>query len=168
MTRRASESDTGLAQRAGDQRYDRPTDLGARPMSGPSSTAGGRATEAGMSFQASVAAWFAAYLVADMPVGEKFGMAGDTRLVELQCETADPMDDVVARLANGVKIYVQCKTQAGLDKTPDSPLGRTINQLVCLYLDRAQAGETAPIVAVLAVQESAGRSLDSLEAILFA
>lgn len=80
-------------------------------MSGSSQTAGGRATEAGMSFQASVAAWFAAHFVADMPVGTKFGMAGDTRLVALQCETADPMDDVVARLANGGVIYVQCKTQ---------------------------------------------------------
>lgn len=116
-----------------------------------------------MSFQASVAAWFAAHLVSDMPVGEKFGMAGDTRISEFQCETADPMDDVVARLVNGGKIYIQCKTQAGLDRTPDSPLGRTISQLACLYLDRLRAGETAPIAAVLAVQESARRSLDTLE-----
>lgn len=116
-----------------------------------------------MSFQASVAAWFAAHLVADMPVGGKFGMAGDTRLVELQCETADPMDDVVARLADGGMIYVQCKTQAGLDKTPDSALGRTISQLVGLYLDVARAAGTSQIVAVLAVQESAPRSLGSLE-----
>lgn len=116
-----------------------------------------------MSFQASVAAWFAAHLVADMPVGERFGMPGDTRLVELQCETADPMDDVVARLADGGKIYVQCKTKAGLDRTPNSALGRTIFQLVGLYRDVAQAARTAQIVAVLAVQESASRSLDNLE-----
>ena len=116
-----------------------------------------------MSFQASVAAWFAVHLVADMPVGKKFGMAGDTRLVELQCETADPIDDVVARLANGGKIYVQCKTQARLDRTPDSALGRTIFQLVGLYLDIARAAGSAQIVAVLAVQESAPRSLDTLE-----
>lgn len=152
-----------MALRAGDQWHDRLADLGAIPMSGPSSTAGGRATEAGMSFQASVAAWFAAHLVADMPVGEKFGMPDDTRLVELQCETADPMDDVVARLANGGKIFVQCKTKAGLDRTPDSALGRTIFQLVGLYRDVARAAGTAQIVAVLAVQESAPRKLDNLE-----
>ncbi|OAX65036.1 hypothetical protein A6R71_09870 [Xanthomonas translucens pv. arrhenatheri] len=152
-----------MAQRADDQQHDPPANPGVRPMSGPSPTAGGRATEAGMSFQASVAAWFAAHLVSDMPVGEKVGMAGDTRLVELQCETADPMDDVVARLANGGKIYVQCKTQAGLARAHDSALGRTISQLVDLYLDVAQAVGTAQIVAVLAVQESAPRSLDNLE-----
>lgn len=152
-----------MAQRADDQQHDPPADPGARPMSGPSLTAGGRATEAGMSFQASVAAWFAAHLVADMPVGERFGMTGDSRLVELQCETADPMDDVVARLANGGKIYVQCKTQAGLASKPDSALGRTVSQLVGLYLDVARAAGAAQIVAVLAVQESAPRSLDNLE-----
>jgi hypothetical protein len=116
-----------------------------------------------MAFQASVTAWFAAHLVADMPVGEKFGMAGDTRLIELQCETADPMDDVVARLANDGKVYVQCKTQVSLDRTPVSALGRTIFQLVGLYLDVAQVAGTTPIVAVLAVQESAPHSLDNLE-----
>ncbi|WP_180187965.1 hypothetical protein [Achromobacter insuavis] len=58
-----------MAQSADDQQHDPPADPGARPMSGPSLTAGGRVTEAGMSFQASVAAWFAAHLVADMPVG---------------------------------------------------------------------------------------------------
>jgi len=116
-----------------------------------------------MSFQASVVAWFAAHLLADMPVGAKFGMSGDTRLVGFRCETADPMDDLVARLANGGAIYVQCKTQAGLDKASDSALGRTIFQLVSLYLDVVRSAGPAPIVAVLAVQESARRSLDSLE-----
>ena len=32
-------------------------------------TAGGRATEAGMGFQAAVTAWFAAHLLAEMPIG---------------------------------------------------------------------------------------------------
>lgn len=72
-----------MAQRADDQRHDSPADAGAQLMSGTSTTAGGRATEAGMSFQASVAAWFAAHLVANMPVGDKFGMAGHTQHMQL-------------------------------------------------------------------------------------
>ena len=37
--------------------------------------AGGRATEAGMSFQAEVGTWLAANMVADQAVGRAFGLA---------------------------------------------------------------------------------------------
>jgi hypothetical protein len=52
-------------------------------MAGSNSTAGGRATEAGMSFQAMVGTWLAAQLVTDMPVGSRFGLRADLRPVEL-------------------------------------------------------------------------------------
>jgi hypothetical protein len=69
-------------------------------MAGSNSTAGGRATEAGMSFQAMVGTWLAAQLVTDMPVGARFGLRADLRPVELQFETGDALDDAVLRLAD--------------------------------------------------------------------
>lgn len=75
-----------------------------------SSTAGGRATEAGMSFQAMVGTWLAAHLVTAMPVGQRFGLAIELRPVELRFETGDALDDLVVRLTDGGMIYAQCKT----------------------------------------------------------
>lgn len=136
-------------------------------MTRPSApNAGGRATEAGMSFQAMVGTWFAAHLAADMPVGSRFGLMVDLRPLELQFETGDALDDAVLRLTDGGTIYVQCKTHPGLERGADSALGKTIAQLVAFVVDqRAKAPPIDPsrTAAVLAVAEGAPRSLDALE-----
>lgn len=129
-------------------------------------TAGGRATEAGMSFQAMVGTWFAAHLVADMPVGGWFGLVVDLRPVELQFETGDTLDDAVLRLTDGGAIYVQCKTRPALERGADSALATTIAQLVAFLVDRrakAVALDPSRVAAVLAIAESAPRSIDALE-----
>lgn len=126
--------------------------------------AGGKATEAGMEFQARVATWFAAQLLSDMPIGNVFGLPATARVAEVQCETGDAMDDVVVRLADGATIHVQCKTTADIAKGEKSPLGSTLKQVVRLYLQRVHtAHNAARIVAILAVSEAAPRSLDDLE-----
>ncbi len=67
------------------------------PLSTPSPTtararrAGGRATEAGMAFQAGVTAWLAAHLVAGMPVGSRFGLSPTARIRSLRCETGEDL-----------------------------------------------------------------------------
>lgn len=134
-------------------------------MNETSKTAGGRATEAGMAFQATVATWFAAQMLADMPIGTAFGLPADSRIAELQCETGDALDDVVARLTDGGTIYVQCKTRPGLTVGPDSLLAGALAQLANLYARGGlPAPGNAPAVALLAVSEAAPRSLDTLEA----
>lgn len=129
--------------------------------------AGGRATEAGMSFQATVGTWFAAQLVADMPLGSLFGLSADVRPKELQFETGDALDDITLRLTDGGAIYVQCKTRLSLGKNTNSPLGKTIFQLVKFLVQIRSANKSTSAhisnIAVLAISENAPRSLDSLE-----
>ena len=128
-------------------------------------TAGGRATEAGMGFQAAVATWFAAQLLSDMPIGTLFGLPRDLKVASFQCETGDALDDVVVHLEGGGAIYTQCKTRPSLDKSVDSPLAKTLNQLVDLYFQHGQVDLTStPNVALLAVATDASQSLDILEA----
>ena len=91
-------------------------------MTASTPKAGGRATEAGMSFQAAVGTWFAAHLITDMPVGSRFGLAVDARPIELQFETGDALDDIVLRLTDGSAVHVQCKTRPGLETGTDSDL----------------------------------------------
>jgi hypothetical protein len=55
----------------------------------PTTSAGGRATEAGMSFEAVVGTWFAAHLITGTPVGARFGIAVDAHPSELQFETGE-------------------------------------------------------------------------------
>lgn len=128
--------------------------------------AGGRATEAGMSFQAAVGTWLAAHLITDMPVGSRFGLVADARPIELQFETGDALDDIVLRLTSGGAVHVQCKTRPGLETRPDSDLAKTIGQLVRFLVD-ARALRNAPdpirVAAVLAIADNAPRTLDSLE-----
>ncbi len=132
----------------------------------PTLKAGGRATEAGMSFQAVVGTWFAAHLISDMPVGSRFGLVTDARPVALQFETGDALDDMVLRLTDGGTVYVQCKTRPGLEARADSDLGKTIAQLV-RFLVHARARGASPdptrVAAVLAIANDAPRSLDKLE-----
>jgi hypothetical protein len=126
----------------------------------------GRATEAGMSFQAAVGTWFAAHLITDMPVGSRFGLAVDARPIELQFETGDALDDIVLRLTGGGAVHVQCKTRPGLETGTDSDLAKTIAQLVRFLVDtRAHQGSPDPtrVTAVFAIADNAARTLDHLE-----
>ena len=135
-------------------------------MKTPAPNAGGRATEAGMSFQATVGTWLAAHLITDMPVGSQFGLVIDARPIGLQFETGIALDDIVLRLTDGGAVYVQCKTRPSLEIRTESDLAKTISQLVRFVVDvRAHGGSLDPIrvAAVLAVADSAPRTLDHLE-----
>lgn len=128
--------------------------------------AGGRATEAGMDFQAEVGTWLAAYLLARKPVGGRFGLANTALPVSIQLETGDGLDDIRLKLADASRIDLQSKTSAGLTTSPNSPLGKTIGQLVRLMIDAQRAGiavDPTKSRAVLAVGASAPSTLDALE-----
>lgn len=128
--------------------------------------AGGRATEAGMDFQAEVGTWLAAHLLARMPVGGRFGLSNDALPVSIQLETGDGLDDIRLSQDNAARIDFQSKTSAGLAASAKSPLGKTISQLVRVMIDARAAGvavNPAKTRAVLAVADNAPRTLDSLE-----
>ena len=92
-----------------------------------------------------VGTWFAAHLVADMPVGGRFGLVTDLPPVELQFETGDVLDDAVLRLTDGGAIYVQCKTHPALERGADFALAKTVAQLVAFVVDqRAKSAALIP------------------------
>jgi hypothetical protein len=140
-------------------------------MKSDASTAGGRATEAGMSFQAAVGAWLAAHLAADMPVGGRFGLSPQARVQRIECETGEALDDVIAALDTGGRIYIQCKTNLSLSKATAvaayadlSPLGKTLHQVAELWLKHKDAALLdGRSVGVLAVRGLSG-PLANLEA----
>ncbi|MDC9823989.1 ATP-binding protein [Devosia sp. ZB163] len=137
-----------------------------RKTSTPRMNAGGRATEAGMDFQAEVGTWLAAHLLARIPVGGRFGLANTALPVSIQLETGDGLDDIRLEQDDAGRIDLQSKTRAGLDTSPKSPLGETISQLVRVMVDARAAGlevDLAKARAVLAVAVNAPRTLDALE-----
>lgn len=119
-----------------------------------------------MAFQAEVGTWLAAHLLARMPVGGRFGLANTTLPVSIQLETGDGLDDIRLDQDDCSRVDFQSKTSAGLATGPESPLGKTISQLVCVIVDARAAGvavDPAKVRAVLAVAADAPRSLDVLE-----
>lgn len=128
--------------------------------------AGGRATEAGMDFQAEVGTWLAAHLLARMPVGGRFGLANTALPISIHLETGDGLDDIRLNQDDDARIDLQSKTSAGLATSANSPLGKTIIQLVRVMIDARAAGvavDQARTRAVLAVAANAPRTLDALE-----
>lgn len=130
--------------------------------------AGGRATEAGMAFQAGVGMWFAAHLLAKMPVGSRFGLNAAAYPVTLQLETGVDLDDILVTLSNGGRIAVQCKTRPSLSPSETSDLGETIVQTARFI---ATASTSTPVLdlqrsaAVLAVAPDAPATLNALDEI---
>jgi len=129
--------------------------------------AGGRATEAGMAFQAAVAAWFASYLLARTPVGGRFGLNNAAIPISIQLETGDGLDDIEVKLSDGGSIHIQCKTTASLSDREASPLGKTIAQHT-LWFERAMTAGGTPdstkTAGLLAVGSGAPQTLNILEA----
>ena len=69
--------------------------------------AGGRATEAGMDFQAEVGTWLAAHLLARVPVGGRFGLGNTALPTSIQLETGDGLDDIRLEQDDASRIDLQ-------------------------------------------------------------
>lgn len=129
--------------------------------------AGGKATEAGMAFQAAVATWFAVHVLARLPVGGRFGINNTALPLAIRLETGTGLDDIEVSQSDGGELHVQSKTSATLATGEKAPLTKTGNQLAD-WMSEAKASGTAPDptrnAAVLAVRADAARTLDDLEA----
>ena len=129
--------------------------------------AGGRATEAGMAFQAAVATWFAVHILARLPVGGRFGINNTALPVAIRLETGTGLDDIEVSQSDGGALHIQSKTSATLATGDKAPLAKTGAQLAD-WMSEAKASGGAPDptrnAAVLAVRTDAARSLDDLEA----
>ena len=128
--------------------------------------AGGRATEAGISFQAAVATWLAVHILAQLPVGGRFGINNQALPIAIRLETGVHLDDIEVTQSDNGALHIQCKTSANLSSDLSSPLAKTVGQLA-----RWLAGETATgtfpdpqsNIALLAVRSDSPMTLDSLE-----
>ena len=131
---------------------------------------GGRNPEIGMSFQARVGVWFAVHMILRESVGELFGLSDQSYPIALKFETGKGMDDLTVTQNDGSEIHVQCKTNLSVSKSPDSPFGKTVRQVVQLFLSGRQKNSgnkrAANSKAVLVVSQKAPRSLDSLNEVL--
>ncbi|WP_218840259.1 hypothetical protein [Variovorax sp. YR752] len=120
-----------------------------------------------MAFQAAVAIWFAAHLLARMPIGGRFGLNNAAIPISIRLETGEGLDDIEVTLSDGGTIHVQCKTNANLSKSESGPLAKTIGQQA-LWVARASGASNSPdrtkTGGLLAVRADASRALDNLEA----
>ncbi|MEG3127008.1 hypothetical protein SC171_05505 [Pantoea cypripedii] len=128
--------------------------------------AGGRATEAGMAFQAGVGLWFAAHLLAKKPIGSRFGLDDSAYPITLQLETGQGLDDILVTLSNGGCIALQCKTHPSLSASETSDLGDTIAQTVQFIANlpaKVPAVDLRQFAAVMAVAPDAPATLNALD-----
>ncbi|WP_299870033.1 hypothetical protein [uncultured Roseobacter sp.] len=129
--------------------------------------AGGRATEAGMAFQAEVATWFAVHILVRLPVGGRFGINNTAEPIAIRLETGTGLDDIEVSQSDGGALHIQNKTSATLSTSAKTPLAKTGAQLVG-WMSEAKESGAAPdptrYAAVLAVRADAARTLDNLEA----
>lgn len=128
--------------------------------------AGGRATEAGMAFQAEVATWFAVHILTRMPVGGRFGINNQALPIAIRLETGEGLDDIEVTQSDGGALHIQCKTSATLGLGPRAPLSKTVGQLVRWVADAKAMGGLPDLsrnVALFAVHADAARTLDTLE-----
>lgn len=128
--------------------------------------AGGRATEAGMAFQAAVATWFAVHILVRMPVGGRFGINNHALPAAIRLETGDGLDDIEVSQSDGGALLVQCKTSANLGTGASAPLTKTVGQLARWVANAKATGRLPDLnrnAALLAVRSDAPRTLDDLE-----
>lgn len=129
--------------------------------------AGGRATEAGMAFQAAVATWFAVHILVRLPVGGRFGLNNTALPTAIRLETGTALDDIEVMQSDGGTLHIQSKTSATLATGEKAPLAKTGTQLATWMADtKAASGTPDPTrsAAILAVRPDAARTLDDLEA----
>ncbi|SDG90570.1 hypothetical protein [Janthinobacterium sp. YR213] len=129
--------------------------------------AGGRATEAGMAFQAEVATWLAVHILVRLPVGGRFGINNQALPVAIRLETGGALDDIEVTQSDDGMLHLQCKTRASLGTSADSALAKTVGQ-VAKWIANEKASGCLPSVAsnaaVLAVRADSPMTLDVLEA----
>lgn len=95
-------------------------------QSGPT---GGAAAAGGVSYEAHVAAWYAAHILAESE-SPHLGLPAGCRLTEIHCQVAEPIDDLHVCTSSGGLIFVQVKKSINLSNRAGSEFDKTIDQFV--------------------------------------
>jgi hypothetical protein len=91
--------------------------------------AGGAAAAGGVSYQARVAAWAAARILAEEQASGLWGLSS-TSLAALYCETGGGVDDLLLVTSGAGQLFVQAKRRIDLEQRTDSELASYVAQCV--------------------------------------
>jgi hypothetical protein len=93
-------------------------------------SAGGAAAAGGLDFQHRAAAWVATCILAEKAVATSWDLPVETSLEWLQCETKQPVDDLLVGVSNDGFIFAQMKRTLELSKLDTSELASALDQFV--------------------------------------
>jgi hypothetical protein len=104
-------------------------------------TGGGNATASGVSFQASVAAYFASHGLAEAPLDARLGL-GKANPTGFRFETEAPVDDILISLDTVGWAFIQGKNRLTNSASLSSELGKTCDEFARLW-EAASTGSGA-------------------------
>jgi len=108
-------------------------------VTGPRSSAGGAAAAAGPGFESRVLAWFAAHLIARVPLPASWRVSA-APVGEIGGQTGQEMDDIGAITDRDGYVFIQAKVGLPLGKNASSPLAEALDQAVRQFIDGAPSG----------------------------
>jgi len=100
------------------------------------SSAGGSAAAAGQMFSSRVAASLAVDVIRSARWSPQWGLASDVTLVQVRCETQQPVDDLEVLTSSGGRVSIQAKRRVVVSPKPSSALGSACTQFVQQYHTR--------------------------------
>jgi hypothetical protein len=95
-------------------------------------TGGGDATASGVSFQASVAAYFASQGLAEAPLDPRLGL-GRAKPTGFRFETEAPVDDILISLDTGGWAFIQGKSSLTNSSSLTSEIGKTSDEFARIW-----------------------------------
>jgi len=108
---------------------------------GKKKTGGGAATNAGIDYQGSVAAWYMCKLLVESGTTLPYDLPSHDKFTQIDFETGEPTDDINIKTYLGSNIYIQAKRSLSLGASKDSALAKSLDQFVKQYI-KAKAAET--------------------------
>ena len=96
--------------------------------------AGGAAAQGGFNYQSRVAAWIGVLILAEQDAAALWGLASNTTLDFMRCETEEPLDDLLVGNSREGHAFVQVKTHLKSSTKPDSALAKVAKQIVHQFL----------------------------------
>ena len=98
-------------------------------------SAGGAGAAGGFDFQHCVAAWMAVHILAEKGSSLPWDLPAGTTLEWLQCETWEPVDDLLLGTSDNGLVFIQCKRTLQLSPNPNSELASVFDQFVRQFID---------------------------------
>ena len=132
------------------------------PLNNPS-TSGGAAMAGGQRFQAQVTAWWAARVVLQTPVGQRFDLSAISIPERIYAETADAVDDIRIEFTDHGVLYGQCKRSLSLSMSTQSEWASV---LVQFYKELERVGPNEIQRRFVLFYETYNGNLEKLSAVL--